>query len=56
MYVCAGRNNRHPCDTLGTIVSSEEGLLVATGSGSLLLLEVSPEGKRRMSAAAFARG
>jgi len=40
----------------GTIVSAENGLLVATGSGSLLLVEVSPQGKRRMSAAAFARG
>jgi methionyl-tRNA formyltransferase len=41
---------------LGTILSSDDGLLVAAGSGSLLLVEVSPEGKRRMSAAAFARG
>jgi methionyl-tRNA formyltransferase len=40
----------------GTIVSAEDGLLVATGSGTLLLVEVSPQGKRRMSAAAFARG
>jgi methionyl-tRNA formyltransferase len=40
----------------GTIVSAENGLLVAAGSGSLLLVEVSPQGKRRMSAAAFARG
>ena len=40
----------------GTILSAEDGLLVATGSGSLLLVEVSPQGKRRMSAAAFARG
>jgi methionyl-tRNA formyltransferase len=40
----------------GTIVSAEDGLFIATGSGSLLLVEVSPQGKRRMSAAAFARG
>ncbi|MFL5736070.1 MAG: methionyl-tRNA formyltransferase [Actinomycetota bacterium] len=40
----------------GAILSSEDGLLVATGDGELMLLEVSPEGKRRMTAAAFARG
>jgi len=40
----------------GTILSAEDGLLVATGNGSLLLVDVSPEGKRRMPAAAFARG
>lgn len=34
----------------------EQGICVACGSGSLLLLEVQPEGKPRMSAAAFARG
>ena len=43
-------------ETPGTIVSAENGLLVATGNGSLLLVEVSPQGKRRMPAAAFARG
>jgi methionyl-tRNA formyltransferase len=40
----------------GAILSSDDGLLVATADGELLLLEVSPEGKRRMAAAAFARG
>jgi methionyl-tRNA formyltransferase len=40
----------------GAILSSDDGLLVATADGELLLLEVSPEGKHRMAAAAFARG
>jgi methionyl-tRNA formyltransferase len=33
-----------------------EGLLVGCGSGALALLEVQPEGRRRMSGAAFAAG
>ena len=35
---------------------SEEGLCVACGSGAVLIREVQPEGKNRMSSAAFARG
>ena len=40
----------------GTIVKSEEQLMVACGRGSLYLLEVQLEGKRRMSAVDFLRG
>jgi methionyl-tRNA formyltransferase len=41
----------------GTIVGIDgEGITVAAGRGSLRLLEVGPEGRRRMSAAEFARG
>ncbi|WP_124728723.1 methionyl-tRNA formyltransferase [Staphylospora marina] len=41
----------------GTIVRVEEdGMAVATGQGILLLTEVQPAGKTRMSAAEFARG
>ena len=38
-----------------TIVPAD-GLVVAAGRGALELLEVSPEGRRRMAGAAFARG
>jgi methionyl-tRNA formyltransferase len=41
----------------GTIVNVDgEGLTVATGDGALRLLEVGPDGRRRMTAAEFARG
>ncbi|MBQ8305029.1 MAG: methionyl-tRNA formyltransferase [Blautia sp.] len=41
----------------GTILSADrEGIRVACGEGSLLLLEVQLEGKKRMSADAFLRG
>ncbi|MFL5767978.1 MAG: methionyl-tRNA formyltransferase, partial [Actinomycetota bacterium] len=40
----------------GTILAVNDGLEIATGHDALLLVEVSPQGKRRMSAAAFARG
>jgi len=41
----------------GTILAvGKEGLVVATGRGALRLLEVQPEGRRRMTAAEFARG
>jgi methionyl-tRNA formyltransferase len=41
----------------GTVMSvSGEGIAVAAGSGAVLLLNVIPEGKRRMPAADFARG
>jgi methionyl-tRNA formyltransferase len=41
----------------GTMVSeSGQDIAVAAGSGAILLLEVIPEGKRRMPAADFARG
>lgn len=41
----------------GTILApGEEGIRVATGSGSLSLLELQPEGRRLMDAAEFARG
>jgi methionyl-tRNA formyltransferase len=41
----------------GAIVDLDrEGLTVATGDGVLRLLDVGPEGRRRMSAAEFARG
>ncbi len=41
----------------GTILAiGKEGFVVATGRGALRLLEVQPEGRRRMTAAEFARG
>jgi len=41
----------------GTIIAvGAEGIRVATGSGSLILLRVHPEGRRPQSAAEFARG
>jgi methionyl-tRNA formyltransferase len=41
----------------GTIVSSDDrGVLVATGSGGVRLIDVAPSGRKRMSAAAWARG
>ncbi len=35
---------------------SSQGIRTATGSGSIRIKEVKPEGKRAMSAAAFSRG
>jgi methionyl-tRNA formyltransferase len=44
-------------ESQGEIIIQDDRLLVASGKGSLLeLLEVQPEGKRRMSAADFLRG
>ena len=43
------------CGETGKTVSSD-GLIVACGHGAVELLEVQPEGKRRMTAADFARG
>jgi methionyl-tRNA formyltransferase len=41
----------------GTILGIQgQGLVCGTGPGSLVLLEVQPEGKRRMTGAEFARG
>jgi len=41
----------------GTIIKSgKDGIVVACGSGALELIDVVPEGKRKMSAAEFARG
>ena len=41
----------------GAVLSvGQEGVVVAAGEGSVLLVEVTPEGKRRMPAADFARG
>lgn len=41
----------------GTVLAVErEGLVVAAGRGALRLLEVQPEGRRRMTGAEFARG
>ena len=43
--------------TAGTVIRvEEEGVLIGTGKGALMLQEVQPEGKRRMSGAEFARG
>ena len=38
------------------VADGKQGIVVATGCGALLLTEVQPEGKRRMSSAEFARG
>ena len=40
----------------GTVLSLDEGIEVACGNGSVLLLRVLPEGKGRMSAADYIRG
>ena len=43
--------------TPGTVaVASREGLAVAAGDGAVALIEVGPEGRRRMSGAEFVRG
>jgi methionyl-tRNA formyltransferase len=47
------RRTGAPGEVLG---STERGLAVGTGSGSILLLDVQLEGKRRMSASEFVRG
>ena len=40
----------------GTVTGNEQGITVACGQGSLCLLEVQLEGKKRMSAAEFLKG
>lgn len=40
----------------GEVVARDHGVVVATGSGAVRLLEVQPEGKARMDGAAFANG
>ncbi len=40
----------------GTVIASNERLLIATGDGELELLDVQPAGKRAMSASDFLRG
>jgi methionyl-tRNA formyltransferase len=47
------RRTGAPGQVLG---STKRGLIIGTGTGSLLLLEVQLEGKRRMSASDFVRG
>lgn len=44
------------CPVGGTVLSADDRLLVATGSGVLELLEVQLEGRKRMSAGDFLRG
>lgn len=41
---------------LGTVLATNERLVIAAGSGAVEVLEVQPAGKRRMSAAEFLRG
>lgn len=40
----------------GAIVSTKDGIAVAAGEGLVVLQEVAPEGRRRMTAAEFVRG
>jgi methionyl-tRNA formyltransferase len=48
---------KDPKEAPGTVLaSSESGLEVATGQGTLIIEQVKPAGKKSMSAAAFARG
>ena len=42
--------------TVGTVVGVDAGIAVATGAGTLVLDEVQLEGRKRLSAAEFARG
>ena len=51
--VCKTEGQLAPC---GTVLSVDNGIEVACGKGSLLLLRVTPEGKGQMSAADFVRG
>ncbi len=51
--VCKTEGQPAPC---GTVLSVDDGIEVACGEGSLLLLRVTPEGKGQMSAADFVRG
>ncbi|HWD40440.1 MAG TPA: methionyl-tRNA formyltransferase [Fimbriimonas sp.] len=46
----------HQSGNAGAVLDTRDGVLVAFGSGSLKLLEVQPEGKRRMSGSDFANG
>ena len=55
------RAKQVPCSVEGfpgeiLVADGKQGIVVATGCGALLLSEVQPEGKRRMSSAAFVRG
>lgn len=44
------------CGKAGEVVSLEDGITVACGTGSVRILKVLPEGKSRMAAADFVRG
>jgi methionyl-tRNA formyltransferase len=44
------------CGTAGEIISLDDGITVACGSGAVTLLGVVPEGRSRMSAKDFIRG
>lgn len=48
--------DRKSKDAPGTLLPSESQILVSTGSFDIELIEVQPEGKRRMTAAEFVRG
>jgi methionyl-tRNA formyltransferase len=48
--------NAHNAKPGEVLEISEEGIVVAAGSGSVLLVEVQPENKKRMKAGEFARG
>jgi len=55
------RAKRIPCSREGVpgailTADGKEGITVATGCGALALIEVQPEGKRRMTSAEFVRG
>lgn len=45
-----------PAAAPGTVVSVSDGVVVACGEGAVRLVEVQPEGRRRMDADAFVRG
>lgn len=45
-----------PAGAPGIVLASDEGLLIGTGDGSVLMTELQLEGKKRMSAREFLRG
>jgi methionyl-tRNA formyltransferase len=46
----------HPAAPAGVVLRADKGISVATGEGTLVLDEVQLEGRKRLSAAEFARG
>ena len=57
LKIWRARVEEEPAEVAGTVTDlSPEGPLVSTGEGSLRLLEVQAAGKKRMSAAEWARG
>jgi methionyl-tRNA formyltransferase len=56
LKIFAATSLPEPVGAPGVVLASEDGLLIGTGDGSVLVTDLQLEGKRRMSAGEFLRG